>query len=89
MKIKTEKRELATWLLEAYDRLDSLGRLADDAPYNIRIEAYDEGECFRESVDLYKDEDIKDILNLATIRLSKREKELRRELAEDLDEKSN
>lgn len=89
MKIKTEKRELATWLLETYDRLDSLERLADDAPYYIRIEAYDEGECFRESVEIYDDVDIKDILDLATIKLSKKEKELRRELAEDLGEKDN
>ena len=89
MKIDPEKRELTTWLLETYDKLDSLERLADDAPYNIRIEAYDEGGCFRESIEIYDDIDIKDILNLVTVKMSKKEKELGRELAEVLDEKGN
>lgn len=89
MKTNTETRELAIWLLETYDKLDSLERLTDDAPYNIRIEAYDEGGCFRESIEIYDEKDIKDVLDLVTVRMSKREKELRRELAEDLDKKGN
>ncbi len=84
------KRLLTVKLLETYDRLDALKRLTEENfPYIIKINCYDEEKSFIGDIIIENEKNIKDILDLLIIKTSKREKDIRKELAEDLGEKDN
>ena len=82
--MRKQKKELAAKLLETYMHLDSLERMAEHIPKNISVKCY--GVCYEESIELKDEEDIVAVLELMTNKMLEKEKKLRRELAEGLDE---